>query len=64
MKMHKNDNTNVTITKMRNGQYCVNFITTLPSKSLMRGRKNNENNIPDEASKCKLCNLCIISLIL
>ena len=62
MKMQKNDNTNVTITKIRNGQYWVNFITTLPSRSLMRGRKNNENNSPDEASKYKLWILCIIVL--
>ena len=61
MKMQKNDNTNVTMVKMRNGQYWLNLSNTLPSKSLMRGLKNIENNSPDDASRYKLWILWIIS---
>ena len=53
MKIEKNERTNVTITKIRNGQYWVN-LNTSPSRFLIRGLKNNENNNPDEANKYKL----------
>ena len=45
---------NVTIVKMRNGQYWLNLSSTFPSRSLIMGLKNIENNNPDEASKYKL----------
>lgn len=45
---------NVTIVKMRNGQYWLNLSKTFPSRSLIMGLKNIENNNPDEASKYKL----------
>ena len=54
MKIEKNERTNVTIAKMRKGQYWVNFIMVSPSKFLINGLKNNENNNPDEANRYKL----------
>ncbi len=54
MKIQKKESTKVTIVKIRNGQYWVNFNNTLPSKSLIIGRKNIENISPDEASKYRL----------
>lgn len=44
----------VTIVKIRNGQYWLNLSNTFPSRSLIIGLKNIENNNPDEASRYKL----------
>lgn len=52
--MQKNDNTKVMMVKIRNGPYWLNLSSTLPSRSLIKGRKNNENISPDEANKYRL----------